>query len=139
MDSIRVTGRSAQGVSVINVAQGDSVAALATIDMGSTGPGGDNGGGKGSPPAEQAALDGLEPPAASQRGKKPVPIKGRRPPKGKSSPARSSSRPAAPSPRSRPRRRQRRCQETRREEAGGDKEAEARGEEDDRGQEAHGA
>jgi DNA gyrase subunit A len=95
MDSIRVTGRSAQGVSVINVAQGDSVAALATIEMGVGGTGGD-GGGKGAPPAEQAALEGMEPPPASQRGKKPVPIKGRRAPKGKSSPARSSSRPAAP-------------------------------------------
>jgi glucose/arabinose dehydrogenase len=43
MDGIRMTGRAAQGVSVINVAQGDAVASLATIEMGAVG-GGPSGG-----------------------------------------------------------------------------------------------
>jgi DNA gyrase subunit A len=90
MDQIRMTGRAAQGVSVIGLQAGDSVASLATIDMAPNG----NGGGK------QGALDGLdeaaEPPAAAKPSsrsaakktpaKKPTPIRGRggRPaPKGK--------------------------------------------------------
>ena len=53
MDSIRMTGRSAQGVSVINVGTGDIVASLATIEMGADKPGGDDG-------AKQTELDGME-------------------------------------------------------------------------------
>jgi DNA gyrase subunit A len=81
MESIRMTGRAAQGVSVINVGQGDSVASLATIEMG--------GNGKATEPeAKQPALSGMEEPpakpAAKARPKKPTPIKGRRgAPKGK--------------------------------------------------------
>ena len=82
MDSIRMTGRAAQGVSVINVAQNDRVAALATIEMGGT-----NGGPKGpepEPEPEQPPLAGMDAdgggPAGAKRGKvppskKPVPIK----------------------------------------------------------------
>ena len=87
MDSIRMTGRSAQGVSVINVAQDDSVASLATIEMGN----GFDAGGKPGEEAEQAELD--MPPAddapsgKKQPSRKPTPIKGRTksspPPKGK--------------------------------------------------------
>ncbi|MHB8684161.1 MAG: DNA gyrase subunit A [Dehalococcoidia bacterium] len=88
MDSIRMTGRSAQGVSVINVAPGDCVASLATIDMGANGNG--NGGGKGprggpdgddggEPDAKQPPLAGMEPPKprAKPAPKKPTPIKPR--------------------------------------------------------------
>ncbi len=83
MDSIRMTGRSAQGVSVINVAPGDCVASLATIEMG----GGNGNGGKPEPEPKQPALAGMEPPAAAgakpagrkQPARKPVPIKGRKP------------------------------------------------------------
>lgn len=83
MDQIRMTGRSAQGVSVINLAPGDSVAALATIDMATNG----NGGPKGSKEeATQAALEGLEAPgkpgkSARAKGAKPTPIRGQ--PKGR--------------------------------------------------------
>jgi DNA gyrase subunit A len=91
MDSIRVTGRAAQGVSVINVAPGDSVAALATIEMGSAGGG--NGGGKGGPPPEQGALEGLDAPTEPRRGRKPVPITGRKPRAEKASPVRSVTAP----------------------------------------------
>ncbi len=85
METIRMTGRSAQGVSVINVAPGDCVASLATIDMGSFV----------SDDARQSSLSGMEPEdaeapeeAADDVEKKPVrkptPIKGRRPsPRGK--------------------------------------------------------
>ncbi|MEX0750258.1 MAG: DNA gyrase subunit A, partial [Dehalococcoidia bacterium] len=70
MDSIRMTGRSAQGVSVINVAPGDSVASLATIDMGVING---NGGSKGAEAeeAEQAPLAGLDEEPA-KGGKKPA-------------------------------------------------------------------
>jgi DNA gyrase subunit A len=82
MDQIRMTGRSAQGVSVINVAPGDSVASLATIEMGTGGPGG--GGPKDTGPddgAEQGTLEGIEAPAAGERkgSRKPTPIRGRTP------------------------------------------------------------
>ncbi len=86
MDSIRMTGRSAQGVSVINVAPGDCVASLATIDMGANG----NGGGKGprggpdaddggEPAAKQPPLAGMDPPKprAKPAPNKPTPIKPR--------------------------------------------------------------
>jgi DNA gyrase subunit A len=78
MDQIRMTGRSAQGVSVINVGQGDSVASLATIDMAA------NGNGKPTPPeGKQPSLSGMEDdapaadetPAKKQAGKKPTPIR----------------------------------------------------------------
>jgi DNA gyrase/topoisomerase IV subunit A len=83
MESIRMTGRAAQGVSVINVAPGDCVASLATIEMG----GGNGNGGKPEPEPKQPALAGMEPSAsagAKPAGKKaparkPVPIKGRKP------------------------------------------------------------
>ena len=85
MDTIRMTGRSAQGVSVINVAPGDCVASLATIDMGSFV----------SDDARQSALAGMEPDDADDANdetdetekkpaRKPTPIKGRKPsPRGK--------------------------------------------------------
>jgi DNA gyrase subunit A len=84
MDSIRMTGRAAQGVSVINVAQGDKVASLATITMG-------NGfDAKSEPEATQPELEGLEQaddaPQEKRPSRKPTPIKGRGknpPPKGK--------------------------------------------------------
>jgi DNA gyrase subunit A len=88
MDSIRMTGRAAQGVSVINVAPGDSVASLATIDMGANGNGGPKGKAE-AEPAEQAPLAGLESPAAGKKPatkamkapqKKPTPIRGGKPP-----------------------------------------------------------
>jgi hypothetical protein len=105
MDSIRPMGRATQGVSVINVAPGDSVAALATIDMG----GGTNGGPK-APEGKQPPLTGIdEAPAKGEKAtgpaRKPTPIRGRtsaakpaRPAPKKSSPARSArpaSKPAA--------------------------------------------
>ncbi|MDP9237845.1 MAG: DNA gyrase subunit A [Chloroflexota bacterium] len=76
MDSIRMTGRAAQGVSVINVAQGDKVASLATITMG-------NGfDAKSEPDARQSELEGMEPadeapPGEKRPSRKPTPIKGR--------------------------------------------------------------
>ncbi len=80
MDQIRMTGRSAQGVSVISVGPGDCVASLATIDMGG------NGGPKG-PEGKQPPLDGMDPPAAETAAdakmtpqKKPTPIRGRNKP-----------------------------------------------------------
>ena len=85
MDSIRMTGRAAQGVSVINVAPGDAVASLATIDMGNGGGvGGPRGGGPIEPEPQQAPLE-LEPKAGAAKGgkaarqspKKPTPIRGR--------------------------------------------------------------
>ncbi len=64
MDSIRMTGRAAQGVSVINVPPGDKVAALATIDLGANGNGTGGGGKKGSPgggpQGEQQRLAGMD-------------------------------------------------------------------------------
>lgn len=82
MDQIRMTGRAAQGVSVINVAQNDSVASLATIEMGGNGAPGPKGGGEpddgpSADDGEQGTLDGIE--AGSPKGpaKKPTPIRGR--------------------------------------------------------------
>jgi DNA gyrase subunit A len=93
MDSIRMTGRSAQGVTVISVAQDDAVAALATIEMGT------NGGPKGSgEDAEQAALDleadeaGETPAAKKGASKKPTPIRG--PIRGRGKSARAAAPPA---------------------------------------------
>ncbi len=92
MDQIRMTGRSAQGVSVINVAQNDSVASLATIEMGNGGPLGPKGSGDTDPDdeAEQGTLDGIEAPSTDDapkgKPKKPTPIRGR------------GSRAAAPAP-----------------------------------------
>ncbi|TAK71835.1 MAG: DNA gyrase subunit A [Dehalococcoidia bacterium] len=63
MDSIRMTGRSAQGVSVINVAPGDCVASLATIDMSAP----TNGGPK-EPEPKQPPLAGMD---ASGKAPKP--------------------------------------------------------------------
>ncbi|HEY7801267.1 MAG TPA: DNA gyrase C-terminal beta-propeller domain-containing protein, partial [Dehalococcoidia bacterium] len=88
MDSIRMTGRSAQGVSVINVGPGDSVAALATIDMGANGngggkPGGPDGGDDDdeAPEGEQTTLAGLEPgDGKPTKPTKPTSIKGRQRP-----------------------------------------------------------
>ncbi|MBF6601164.1 MAG: DNA gyrase subunit A [Dehalococcoidia bacterium] len=99
MDSIRMTGRSAQGVSVINVAPGDSVAALATIDMANGNGNGGNGkkgggpdGGDDAPEGEQAPLAGLDPKTETpKRAARPTPIKGRTRPPGQ----REASRPAA--------------------------------------------
>jgi DNA gyrase subunit A len=84
MDSIARTGRATQGVYVIKVGPGDSVASLATIEMGAGGPKG-----TAEPEGEQVELAGMEPaeePEASARGnkpepaRKPVPIKGRQKP-----------------------------------------------------------
>lgn len=82
MDQIRMTGRAAQGVSVINVAQNDSVASLATIEMGNGGPLGPKGGTDTDPDdaAEQGTLEGIEAPAddaSKGKPKKPTPIRGR--------------------------------------------------------------
>jgi|CXWL01.1.fsa_nt_gi DNA gyrase subunit A len=97
MDQIRMTGRSAQGVSVINVAQNDEVASLATIEMGNATPGGPDGPNGGPDPdpdddAEQGILDGIEPtggaPKKGAAGRKPTPIRAR--------PARATAPPAAP-------------------------------------------
>ncbi|HET6616056.1 MAG TPA: DNA gyrase subunit A [Dehalococcoidia bacterium] len=95
MDSIRMTGRAAQGVSVINVTPGDSVASLATIDMGTNG----NGGPKAAAPepAEQAPLAGLE----ASGGKKPATKATKAPPK-KPTPIRGRQTPQKP-PKKKPR------------------------------------
>jgi DNA gyrase subunit A len=120
MDQIRMTGRSAQGVNVINLGQGDTVAALATIDMANG-----NGGPRGET-ATQAALEGMddetaaEPPATG-KSKKPTPIRGRQqqpkdrgsqpqraatksPPKpaAKRAPAKPAAKKSAPSPKKPP-------------------------------------
>jgi DNA gyrase subunit A len=106
MDSIRMTGRAAQGVSVINVAPGDSVASLATINMGTLNGNGGPKGGK-AEEAEQAALEGLEEPPAkgAKKGaakatkpapKKPTPIRPKKSGGGKSAPMRSSTRAQKP-------------------------------------------
>src|SRR3990172_6553132 len=102
MDSIRMTGRAAQGVSVINVATGDSVASLATIEMGTGGPGAPKGGDDdgGEPPAEQGKLDGIEPPKgekpAKGGSKKPTPIRGRQTRAAAPPPAKKPAAKAAP-------------------------------------------
>jgi DNA gyrase subunit A len=94
MDSIRPMGRATQGVSVINVAPGDGVASLATIDMGS----GANGGPK-EPEGSQPPLDGLDAGEAKpgrSPARKPTPIRGRQkapPPRPK--PAQARANPAA--------------------------------------------
>ena len=94
MDSIRKTGRATQGVSVINVAPGDAVASLATIEMGANGgPGGkkdpDDGG---EPEPEQPTLEGIEKPKAKAPAKKPTPINR---PRGQRA---ASAAPSAPKP-----------------------------------------
>jgi DNA gyrase subunit A len=93
MDQIRMTGRAAQGVSVINVAAGDSVASLATIEMGNGGPtaGGPKGGPDPDGDAEQGTLEGIEP-AAEKKGRKPTPIRGRQPPTRAAAPAKKAAR-----------------------------------------------
>jgi len=73
MDSIRMTGRSAQGVSVINVAPGDSVASLATIDMGVVNGNSGPKGGTAAEEADQAPLAGLDEHPA--KGAKKAPAK----------------------------------------------------------------
>ncbi len=80
MDSIRMTGRAAQGVSVINIGPGDSVASLATIEMGGNGK---PDGGKQArledadvPEAEEEA-DAPETRPAAKAPRKPTPIKPR--------------------------------------------------------------
>jgi hypothetical protein len=112
MDQIRMTGRAAQGVSVINVAQGDAVASLATIEMGNSGPSGPKGAGPGGgdpdDDAEQGTLDGIEPPSGDDKPskpRKPTPIRGR----GRSAraaapppPKKSAPKPAAAKPAPRP-------------------------------------
>jgi DNA gyrase subunit A len=98
MDSIRMTGRAAQGVSVISVGQGDIVASLATIDMGADKPGsGDDG--------RQQALEGLDadvPPAVDENAKpasrKPTPIRRDRPVRAAAPPPPKKSVPAAKKP-----------------------------------------
>jgi len=98
MDSIRMTGRSAQGVSVISVAPGDIVASLATIDMGADKPGGDDG-------AKQQALDGMESDAAapvagekSARAKKPTPIRRNKPARAAAPPSKKAAKPQVKAP-----------------------------------------
>jgi DNA gyrase subunit A len=73
MDGIRMTGRAAQGVSVINVAPGDCVASLATIDM--SGPA--NGSPKPDPEPKQPPLVGIGAPGNSPKAgaKQPEPSK----------------------------------------------------------------
>jgi DNA gyrase subunit A len=91
MDSIRPMGRATQGVSVINVAPGDAVASLATIQMSGNGNGKPGGGPGGEPEPEQPPLAGMEPPAPKRGGaKKPTPIRRRR--------AQSAQAPAKPAP-----------------------------------------
>jgi len=92
MDSIAKTGRATQGVYVIKVGAGDSVASLATIEMGA---GSGNGGRTAAElEGEQPELEGLEQEEAPEEpeapprdrnaanAKKPVPIKGRKKPGG---------------------------------------------------------
>ena len=79
MDSIRMTGRAAQGVSVINVAPGDCVASLATIEMGAPG----NGGPK-EPEPKQPPLAGMDASDKASKGRG----KQAEPPAGKKTPAR---------------------------------------------------
>ena len=87
MDSIRMTGRAAQGVSVISVGQGDVVASLATIDMGADKPGpGDDG--------KQQALEGLDADVAPEVDEKEKPASRKPTPIRRDKPARA----AAPSP-----------------------------------------
>jgi DNA gyrase/topoisomerase IV subunit A len=77
MDSIRNMGRATQGVSVINVAPGDAVASLATIDMGGGTNGGNGGGGAPrGPEGTQEPLTGLETPSEpAEKGAKRVPAR----------------------------------------------------------------
>ncbi len=98
MDSIRMTGRSAQGVSVISVAPGDIVASLATIDMGADKPGGDDG-------AKQQALDGMEsddtsPPAGEKpaRARKPTPIRRDKPARAAAPASKKAAKPLVKAP-----------------------------------------
>jgi DNA gyrase subunit A len=74
MDQIRMTGRQAQGVSVISVNTGDAVASLATIVMG-----GGDGNGNGKPPSQKAEQPEMQLDAArpARPPVKPTPIKGR--------------------------------------------------------------
>ncbi|MBI5285746.1 MAG: DNA gyrase subunit A [Chloroflexi bacterium] len=80
MDSIRMTGRAAQGVSVINVAPGDCVASLATIEMGAPPVGGPKNGAEG----KQTALAGLdddgEPEEEAEAPEAPAKPAGKKPP-----------------------------------------------------------
>ncbi len=62
VESIRITGRSAQGVSIINLAPGDSVAAVATIEM--------------AQPAAPASAEGPEP-SEPPKGKRTAPKTGK--------------------------------------------------------------
>ncbi len=62
MDSIRQTGRAAQGVSVMNISEGDAVAAMAVVTLGNGAPTG-----RGSEPAPSEA-----PPPSASRGTKPA-------------------------------------------------------------------
>jgi hypothetical protein len=125
MDSIRPMGRATQGVSVINVAPGDSVAALATIDMDTGANGGPANSGPKAPEAKQPPLTGIDAPPAKDvtpgPARRPTPIRGsaraakrrpapaprpaakkQRPAPKKSSPARSKAQPA-PRPRAKQR------------------------------------
>jgi hypothetical protein len=102
MDQIRMTGRSAQGVSVINVAAGDSVASLATIEMGNGSPtgggpagGGPKGGADPDDSAEQGTLDGIDAAPATKGDRKPTPIRGRQPSTRAATPAKKSPAKAA--------------------------------------------
>ena len=82
-----MTGRAAQGVSVINVAPGDSVASLATIEMGGNGgPAGDE------PEPEQPPLAGIDDTAP-----------GKKRPRRSPSPSRAAAPPHAWPPRAQPR------------------------------------
>jgi DNA gyrase subunit A len=118
MDQIRAMGRATQGVHVINVAPGDAVASLATIDMSGGTPSGPSGGPGGAPDAdheaEQPPLAGLGPdaaaPAARQRGtrgpaRKPTPIRprarGERPARAAAAAPRKPATKAPPKPASR--------------------------------------
>jgi DNA gyrase subunit A len=84
MDQIRMTGRSAQGVSVISVGQGDSVASLATIDMATNG--------NGKPPQPEGNQEPLAGMAAPEAGA----------PKGGKAPAGKKAPPKKPTPIRRP-------------------------------------
>jgi hypothetical protein len=86
MESIRMTGRSAQGVTVISLTPGDCVASLATIEMGAQPAGGPKGGAEGKQTA-LAGLDDAEEPEEEEEAEEEAP-KAPAKPAGKKAPAR---------------------------------------------------
>jgi DNA gyrase subunit A len=134
MESIRITGRAAQGVTVMNLGAGDAVASVATIDMESQGPAATaegpapdapprqehlpeetqeaarpatNGGGKAERGRAKANGAGKKPPAPKASASKPKPA-------AKKPPAPAPKRPSKPAARKTPARRPTRIRRTRR-------------------------